>query len=144
MRIGYRENPPDAEGWRDPPSPLAITTADARLDVADGPTEGWTLATARAFLDGSLSLDQLYRYVFDLRDYRKRCYDTLDEAERERDLVFQFSDALWHMCLSAVLHDDETALRHYVPQWIPELERGGAAWRAAVEERRSPPFVDLE
>jgi hypothetical protein len=143
VRAGYKENPPGAEGWRSAPVPLDSTIADPLLDT-DAPSTDWAIHAVRGYIDGTLSFDQLYRCAFDLIGYRALCYETLDDKARERELIVTFIDALWTMCLSRVLHDDETELSHYLPQWLGVLEQGASAWKQAVDAGEEPPFVELD
>lgn len=109
-----------------------------------GPSQAWAIGSVREYLAGSLTFDQLYRCAFDLLGYRTSCYDTLDEKARERDLLFQFTDAVWGMCLSGVLHGYDDELGHYLPQWLTHLEAGAGVWRETIDLGAEPLFVELE
>lgn len=143
MRPGYCENPAGHDGWRKAPLPLPATTADPLLDP-NAPSVDWAMNAVRTFLDGATSVDQLYRSAFDLIAYRANCRETMSADALDRDLVASFVDALWTMCLSAVLHDDHVPLLHYLPQWLDALERGSDAWQEATDSGTGSTFIELE
>jgi hypothetical protein len=144
VRAGYIEQPPDAEGWRDPPPPLDITARDPRLDERQMPSVVWALGRTRGFLSGELSVDQLYRDAYELASVHSAKLDTSPQSELDGDLMFQFVDALRGMTLTAILRDDETVLKHYLAQWARHLERGEQAWRATIARGVAPAFEDLD